>query len=93
MLHTLVAKSTYINTQKEQFKDFPGGLVVKTSPSSTGHVGSVPGRGAKIPQASWTKNQNIAQKQYCNKFNKEFTNGLHQKNLFAKKFQMQGHSS
>ena len=27
------------------------------------------------------KKQNIKQKQYCNKFNKEFKNGPHQKNL------------
>ena len=29
--------------------DFPGGLVVKTSPSNAGGAGSVPGQGAKIP--------------------------------------------
>ena len=33
-------------------------------PSSAGHV--------KIPHALWLKNQNIKQKQYCNKFNKDF---------------------
>ena len=32
----------------------------------------IPGRGAKIPHASWPKNQNIKQNQYCNKFNKDF---------------------
>ena len=52
--------------------DFPGGPVVKTSPSSAGGVGSVPGQGAKIPHASEPKNQNIKQQQYCNKFNKDF---------------------
>ena len=31
--------------------DFPGGPVVKTSPSNTGGVSSIPGRGAKIPHA------------------------------------------
>ena len=30
------------------------------------------------------KNQNIKQKQYCNKFNKVFKNGPHQKHLFKK---------
>ena len=30
------------------------------------------------------KNQNIKQKQYCNKFNKDFKNGPHQKHLFKK---------
>ena len=32
--------------------DFPGDPVVKTSPSNTGSVGSIPGRGANIPHAS-----------------------------------------
>ena len=50
--------------------DFPGGPVVKPSPSNAGGAGSIPGQGAKIPHASWPKNQNIKQKQYFNKFNK-----------------------
>ena len=33
--------------------------MVKTLRSSAGGVGSIPGRGAKIPHASWPKNQNI----------------------------------
>ena len=44
--------------------------VVKSSPSNAGGKGSIPGWGAKIPRAWWPKNQNIKQKQYCNKFNK-----------------------
>ena len=48
-------------------QDLPGGPVVKTSPSSAGGAGSIPGRGAKILHAGWPKNQNI--KKYCNKFN------------------------
>ena len=36
--------------------DFPGGPVVKTSPSNTGDAGSIPGWGAKIPRALWPKN-------------------------------------
>ena len=48
-------------------QEFPGSLVVKTSPSNTGGVGSIPGQGAKIPHAS--KNQTIKHKKYCNKFN------------------------
>ena len=31
--------------------DFPGSPVVKTSPSNTGGVCSIPGQGAKIPHA------------------------------------------
>ena len=59
-------------------RDFTGGPVVKTSPSNARGVGLVPGWGAKIPHALQPKNQNIKQKQYCNKFNKDFKNGPHQ---------------
>ena len=55
--------------------------MVKILLSSAGGVGSIPGGGAKIPHASQPKNQNIEQKQYCNKLNKAFKNGPHQKNL------------
>ena len=44
--------------------------MVRTLPSNADGSGSIPGRGAKIPHASRPKNQNIKQKQYCNKFNK-----------------------
>ena len=30
-------------------KDFPGGLVVKSSPPNVGSLGSIPSLGAKIP--------------------------------------------
>ena len=63
------------------YRDFPGGPVVKTSPSNAVSVGLIPGRGAKIPRASWPENQNLKQKQHCNKFNKDFKNGPHEKNL------------
>ena len=36
-------------------RDFPGRVVVKTSPSNAEGVGSIPGRGAKIPHASGPK--------------------------------------
>ena len=61
----------------KQCRDFPGGSVVKTSPSNAVGVGSIPGQGAKIPHAAQPKNPNIKQKQYCNKFNKDFENGSH----------------
>ena len=35
--------------------DFPGGPVVKTSPSNAGGAGLIPGWRAKIPHASWSK--------------------------------------
>ena len=53
-------------------RDFPGCPVVKTLPSNAGGAGSIPGQGAKIPHALWPKNQNIKQKQFCNKFDKDF---------------------
>ena len=46
--------------------------MVKSSPSNAGGEGSIPSRGAEIPHALWPENQNIKQKQYCNKFNKDF---------------------
>ena len=62
--------------------DFPGGPVIKTSPSNAGDEGSDSSRRAKMPHAPGPKNQNVKQKQYCNKFNKDFKNHPHQnKNL------------
>lgn len=40
-------------------------------PSITGDTGLLPAQEAKIPHASWSKKQNIKQKQQCNKFNKD----------------------
>ena len=51
--------------------------MVKTSLSSAGDAGSIPGRGAKIPHASQPKKQDIKQEQCCNKFTKDFKNGPH----------------
>ena len=63
-------------------RDFPGGPVVRTSPSNAGGAGSIPGQGAKVPHASQPKNQNTKQKQYCNKFSKDFKNvHIKKKNL------------
>ena len=59
--------------------DFPGGPVVKTSPSNAGRAGSILGQGAKIPHALRPKDQNIKQKQCCNKLSKDFKNVPHQK--------------
>ena len=52
--------------------------MVKTSPFNAGGEGSIPGWGAKI---LWPKNQSIKEKQYCKKFNRDFKNGPHEKNL------------
>ena len=56
--------------EKQQIRDFPGSLVVKTSPSNAAGVSLTPIQGTKIPPDSWLKNKNIKQKQYFNKFNK-----------------------
>ena len=42
----------------------------KTSFSNARDAGSIHCLEAKIPHAVWPKKQNIKQKQYCNKFNK-----------------------
>ena len=47
-------------------------------PFNAGGVGPIPGQGTKIPHASKPKTQNIKQKQYCNRVNKDFKNGPHQ---------------
>ena len=39
-----------------------------------GGVGPIPGQGAETPHASLPKNQNIKEKQYCNRLNKD---GIH----------------
>ena len=56
--------------------------MVGTLSSNAGGVDLTPGQGAKIPHARWPKNQNIKQKQYCNKCNKDFKNGPHKKKIF-----------
>ena len=46
----------------------------------------IPGQGARTPHALWPKKkQSVKQKQYCNKFNKDFRNGPHQKKVKIKK--------
>ena len=86
-----------MHTESDEFKtkswDFSGGPMVKTSPSNAGGVGSIPAWRAKIPHASQQKKKNqkpkrtknVKQKQYCNKFNKDFKNGPHQKEKIFKK--------
>ena len=60
-------------------RHFPGGPMVKTSPSNAGGSCLIPGWDTKIPHASQPKNQNIKQKLYCNKFNKDFKNSAYKK--------------
>ena len=68
-----MAGSTGLNVPIECSEwGLPWWLVVKTSLSNEGGSGSVPYWEAKIPRASWPKSQNVKQKQYCNKSNKDF---------------------
>ena len=58
-------------------QDFPGGGMVRTLPFNAGGAGLIPDWRSKIPHASQQKtknkkNPNKKQKQYCNKFNKDF---------------------
>ena len=46
--------------------------MVKTLPFSAGGCNSIRGQGARVPHSSWLETQNIKQKQYYNKFNKDF---------------------
>ena len=59
--------------------------LVKTSPSSAGGVGLIPGLGAKILRALRPKNQNIKQKQCCIRFNKDFKHSPCKKKVFFRK--------
>ena len=65
----------YTPTQNKSFRDFLGGPLVKTSPSSARGMGSIPGLEAKIPLAlEPEKPKYKEQKQYCNKFNNDLQN-------------------
>ena len=59
--------------------DSPGSPVVKLSPSDAGRAGSIPLGRAGAPHALWSKNQDVKQQRYCNRFNKDFKNCPHQK--------------
>ena len=41
----------------------------------------ISGLGVKIPHVFWPKHQKVRQKRHCNKFNKDFKNGPHKKNI------------
>ena len=58
---SILIKNWRQKKKKKELKaeDFPGGPVVKTSPSSARGVGSIHGWGVKIPHASQPKNQNL----------------------------------
>ena len=70
-------------------KDFSGSPAVKTLPFHAAGAGSIPGQGAKIPHTTWPINKNIKQKEYCNKFNKDFKMVHIKKNLKKEKNESQ----
>ena len=47
----MVKFSQYIHIPNHHVGDFPGGPVVKNSPSNAEEVGSIPGQETKIPHA------------------------------------------
>ena len=53
--------------------DFPSGPVIKTLPSNAVGMGSNSSKVQELfPPVFWPENQNIKQKQYYNKFGKDF---------------------
>ena len=57
--------------------DFPGSPVVKILHSNAGGAGSIPVRELRSHMTHGQKKQNIKQKQYRNKFNKDFKKKVH----------------
>ena len=58
--------------------------MVRTLPSNAGGESSIPDQAAKTSHVLQTKTHNIKQKQYYNKFSKDFQNCPHQKILKEK---------
>ena len=52
----------FLRNVKNQKGDFPGGLVVKTSPSNIRGAGSIPNWGTKTANIWWPENQKMKQK-------------------------------
>ena len=52
--------------------DFSGSPVVKTVLSNAGSAGSIPGQGPRSHMPHSQKTKSMKQKQYCDKFNKDF---------------------
>ena len=64
------------------FGDFLGSPVVKTLLSNAEGAGTIPGWGVKIPRP---KSQNMKEKQYFDKFSKDFyKSGSHQEKILKK---------
>ena len=57
------------HSQDTQFRDFPGGPVVKNPPCNAGDEGSIPGQGTKIPYASGQLSLHDATETQCSQIN------------------------
>ena len=84
-VHVLISGYILIRTfllYRSWLRDFPAVQRLRL-PSRTRCAGLIPGRGDKIPHGLQPKNENMKQKQYCNKFNNDFKkNALHKKDFF-----------
>ena len=58
--------------------------MIDTSSFNTGGVGSISGQGAKIPHALWPRYKYRKQKQYSNKFDKDFKRMVHIRKIFKR---------
>ena len=80
---------TTVKFKKGAPGDFPGGPVIKTSPSNAGGaVRFLAGELRSHMPPGQKKDQNIKLKQHCNKLNKNFKNGPHQKILNNKQIKI-----
>ena len=71
--------------REKRCRDFPGGPVVKTSPSNTGGAGLIAGWGTEIPQASRPADQNINNRSNIITKSIKTLKMLHIKNTLLKK--------
>ena len=72
----LVSVNAVCHSKDGKNRDFPGDPGVMTWPSNASS-GLTSDWRATIPHTSRPKKQNVKQKQYCNKFNKNFKYGPH----------------
>ena len=72
------------STQTLYSWDFLSGPVVNPLPFNAGGVGSIPGWGARIPHASWPKNQNLNNGSNIVVNSKRLKKMAHSKTIFKK---------
>ena len=72
--HLLLGRKVMTNLDsilKNRDRDFPGGPVVKTSPSNTGGAGLISDQGVRSTCLGANETPQCKKKQYCNKFNRD----------------------